>query len=275
MPLKKKLQAFRKKLKWLDPFTYVDLLLEKYWPVKHGKKTDVQEIGYTLVYIVSAFIFAFLIYQFFALALQTNSPIVIVISESMEPNLYRGDVVFIQGASFASLKAQELFVPENVSGKLFSEFAEASYSPSQVSNAGKELSAIQAGGKEIKPSQDGDIILYYSSFTGEQIIHRVVAKLNALDASFLLTKGDNEKTNWTFDQDCGKKIQEPILGTDTSRIIIEKPCITLYPLKISEIEGKAVFRIPIIGCVKVWVFDDLPSLISKGAMPEHYNGGLC
>jgi len=273
--LREKISKFKQRLKWLDPFTYVDLALEKYWPARQGKRTEAQEIGYNLIYLVSAFVFAFLIYQAFSVGLQTKSPIVIVVSESMEPNLYRGDVVFIQGVSAQNLKAQEINYPGKLSKKIFSEFGDVNYQTSAVSKSGFEISQIQVSNSKIAPNTEGDIALYYSSFTGEQIIHRAILKIKASDGTFLLTKGDNEITNWSFDQDCGKVFQKQIAGTDLTQTALEKPCITLYPLKVSEIDGREAFRIPLIGCVKVWAFDDLPSLLFKGRMPDNYRGGLC
>lgn len=272
--MKKQIQEFRKKLKWLDPFTYVDLALEKYWPVK-GKKTLTQEIGYNAIYLVSAFVFAFILYQLFAIALQSKSPIVIVISQSMEPNLYRGDIVFIQGVSAIDLKAQEASINERISGRIFSEFGKANFKQSQASIAKIRLESIEVNGEKFFPNTQGDTAIYYSSINGEQIIHRAILKINAIDGTFLLTKGDNERTNWTFDQDCGGLVEVPVIGTDTVIRKTEKHCITSYPVNVKEIDGKAALRIPLIGCVKVWVFDDLPSIIFSGRMPPYYNGGIC
>lgn len=272
--MKEKINAFRKKLKWLDPFTYVDLLLEKYWPVK-GRKTLTQEIGYNATYLVSAFVFAFILYQLFAIALQSKSPIVIVISQSMEPSLYRGDIVFIQGVNAEGLKAQEASINERINGRFFSEFGKASFKQSQASVAGVMLESIEVGGEKFFPNTQGDTIIYYSSINGEQIIHRAILKINAIDGAFLLTKGDNERTNWTFDQDCGALVEAPVIGTDTVIRQAGKNCITSYPVNVKEIDGKAALRLPLIGCVKVWVFDDLPSIILSGRMPPYYTGGIC
>lgn len=263
-----KLNELRQRLKWLDPFTYVDIALEKAWPVKHGKKTLAQEVGYNLVYVVSAFVFAFLIYQAFALALNTQSPIVIVISESMEPNLYRGDVMFVQGIAPESIAGALALSSASLSEKPFSEFATASYSANKVQS-------VEIEGKSYSQSPSSDIIVYNSRLLGEQIIHRVFLKIKSPDGYYFLTKGDNSATNKTFDQDCGKVSVSNVPGTDVLRYGFEKPCVELFPVDSKSIQGKTVFRIPLVGCVKVWFFDDLPSLLFKGRMPEHYQGGIC
>ena len=96
--------SIRKKLKYLDPFTYVDMGLEKVYPVKE-KKTFTQEIVYDLVYVISAFVFAFIIYSIIGFALQTNSPMVIVMSASMQDVYFRGDIVALHGAEVSAVNA--------------------------------------------------------------------------------------------------------------------------------------------------------------------------
>ena len=268
-----RLAQLKQKLKWLDPFTYVDLALDKYWPVKGKEKTLAQEIGYNVIYVVSAFAFAFIIYQAFAFALSTSSPIVIVVSESMEPVFYRGDVMFVQGIPAENLAGTLAVTSQNLFEMPFSEFASASYS-------GGELQSIEIDGKSYAQDPDSDIIVYNSRLLGEQIIHRIFLKIKANDGYYFLTKGDNKKTNKTFDQDCGKVTVKYSPGTDiVEGYVLEKPCIDLFPETSKEIQGRTIFRIPAVGCVKVWFFDDLPSLIFRHKMPDSYyssgNWGIC
>ncbi|MDO8627175.1 MAG: hypothetical protein Q7K42_01805, partial [Candidatus Diapherotrites archaeon] len=190
--MRKKLEGIKQKLKWLDPFTYVDLALDKYWPAKNNKKTGVQEIGYNIIYLVCAFVFAFAIYQIFAMGLQTASPIVIVVSESMEPKFYRGDVVFIKGESPAGIKAQEIILNESLSGKKASEFLKSDFVDSPQSQVGLAVDSIEfSDGQKVKLNTEGDIVVYYST-ANQQIIHRAVLKIKANDGVFFLTKGDNK-----------------------------------------------------------------------------------
>src|SRR3989338_6341130 len=86
-------------LKWLDPFTYVDVfVLPKINPEKKSW------ISWT-VYLISAFAFAFLLYSLTGLILQTSFPLVIVVSGSMEPVYFRGDLIVLQGVNSDSLNA--------------------------------------------------------------------------------------------------------------------------------------------------------------------------
>ena len=266
--MRKKLAGIMQKLKWLDPFTYVDLALDKYWPAKNSKKTGVQEIGYNIIYLVCAFVFAFAIYQIFAIGLQTASPIVIVVSESMEPTLYRGDVVFIKGENAVGIKAQEVILNQNLSGKNVSEFLKSDFADSSDSQVGLAVDGVEIDGKKTKLNTEGDIVVYYSTINGAQIIHRAVLKIKANDGVFFLTKGDNKQTNWSIDQ------EKTCLKFPDGKQACYGP-ITEFPINSKDIQGKSVLKIPIIGCVKVWVFDDFLSLISQGKMPSNYRGGLC
>ncbi len=230
--------GLRQNLKWLDPFTYVDLLLEKINPSRSPW------IDWP-VYIISAFLFAFLIYTALGFALGTKSPMVIVVSESMSPVMHRGDVVVLTGiaASGVNVPEAELDVPSLKNVPMF-YFAETSGSEIRFSN-----------GKVLPITTGGDIVVYYSALRDEQIIHRAVARVRAADGTYLLTKGDN---NQRIDQDCGRVM----LST------IEKPCVTPFAVGSDELQGRAVGWAPLLGYVKLLVFDDVPVLLFGCKKPQ-------
>src|SRR3989344_9223480 len=95
--IKKKLDF----LKYLDPFYYVDKYL-----VPKINPENTEWVNW-IIYLVSALFFAWLIYFALGLLLATSSPMVIVVSGSMEPVLYRGDVVVMQGVSPENIKAEQ------------------------------------------------------------------------------------------------------------------------------------------------------------------------
>lgn len=237
--------SIKEKIKWIDPFTYVDRYVMPYINPSNNDAIS------WAVYIIFAFVFAFVIYTVLGLILGTPTPMVIVVSESMEPELYRGDVVVLTGVTAEQLNAQLVELPErNLQGAYLSSFATLTYSISD--DTSQLLKSITfSNNQEVVPNTEGDIVVYISNITGEQIIHRAVAKIRAADGYYLITKGDNSATNKTVDQDCGKVV----LGR------AERACITLYPVNLSELQGKAVFRVPLLGYVKLLIFDDLPNLI--------------
>ncbi|MEK6942043.1 MAG: hypothetical protein AABW85_04260 [archaeon] len=252
------LKKLLENLKWLDPFTYVDKYL---LPVVNPKNNGTISMA---VYIVSAFVFAFIIFNLLGLLLGTSSPMVIVVSDSMEPVLFRGDVVFISGVKPSGIKAQsvelKLVLVDALPLQAYARplctktgFAqEVDCAPLPLScPANYDTTSIQFyQGKKLPVEKSGDIIVYNSNTLGEPIIHRVVSKINANDGTYLLTKGDN-LCNSKIDQEVG---------------------ITRGAIRADKIQGKALFWLPRIGCVKLWVFDDLLSLIVRGKLPAAFSG---
>lgn len=230
------------KLKWLDPFTYVDILLEKFNP-NHNKVVDWS------VYLASAFVFAWILYSLFGIAFGTSTPFVIVLSPSMEPVLHRGDIVVMAGATPETIKAQSTTVDFPLGEKAFWDFGKIAYGTDEKGKLfAKNLFLNEQQVFDIL--KDGDTIVYFSQYRQEPIIHRAVLKITAPDGTFIITKGDSIH-NTTIDQDCGRVINgKP-----------ERDCITLYPITAKDIQGKMLFKIPLLGYVKLLIFDDLPQLL--------------
>ncbi len=166
-------EKFREKLKWLDPFTYVDLYL---MPKVNPK--DSEAISW-IVYLASAFLFAWLIYTGLGLAFGTESPMMIVVSGSMEPLYHRGDVILLHGAGAESINGPEIVLDiPSLEEKELASFAEPIYSDSVP----KHITAISFNqGQHLAIAQEGDIVVYWSERMNEPIVHRAVAKLRAED----------------------------------------------------------------------------------------------
>jgi signal peptidase I len=241
-------------LKWLDPFTYVDLYV---MPVIK-KKTD-SKIVEGIVNVFFAAVFALIVYMALGVLFGTASPLVIVYSASMEQNYYRGDVIALGSANETTFFGPEI----NLNSKIRNVPAESFLSTEYLSN-GELEKIIFTNGEIIQPNKEGSIIVYNSYPTNLPIIHRAIVKINALDGIFILTKGDNQITNPTFDQDCGR--------VDEIRLATQKPCITLFAIPIEEIQGVAFAQVPKVGCVKLWLVDDLLSLVLTGKLPQDFKG---
>ncbi|MFH1664301.1 MAG: hypothetical protein ABH986_05890 [archaeon] len=263
--LKKKLSF----LKWLDPFTYLEIALRKYHPKKTNPSFSDEAID-SIVYVVSALVFALLLYSALGFLLNTSSPMVIVSSSSMVPEMYRGDIIVLYGEK--NIKAEEVNFNGTISGKMYSEYGKTTPYPLNITTdsfAGTKIISfieskeLEIGSQKIPLTTEGDVIVYFSPYSNKEIIHRTVAKINASDGVFFLTKGD---ANPVIDQECvsGREIlgYETFLGCITKNAVSEK-----------EIYGKAVFKIPLLGCAKLWVFDDLPSIIFGKPNPDF--SGIC
>ena len=244
-------------LKWLDPFTYVDLFV-----MPRVKKVTTNSTVEFLVNIFFALLFAWIIYTLLGLIFGSSTPLVIVYSSSMENTFFRGDVMALSFARSSNDLAQVVTLDREIKNVPANEFVFPVYEESKL----KSLIFSCDGNctKEIVPNTNGSVVVYSAFPSGLPIIHRAIVLIAAKDGNFILTKGDNSLTNPTFDQDCGKVVPE--LNST------QKPCITLYPVPVSELQGKSFFKIPLVGCVKLWLMDDLFSIISTGTVPRDFKG---
>ncbi|VVB99196.1 Uncharacterised protein [uncultured archaeon] len=275
------LHSLRQKLRWLDPFTYVDdfimpvvknlprqgqwalfgftfiallfaifnffggtifvagllAIVYAYWLA--FERENAVEWG---IYAFSAFVFALVLYHFVLVGiLGTNFPLMIVYSGSMEPTLYRGDIVLL--GSPAGIKVAEAYVDFPVAGKPLREYSDIEISPDE--KYGLRQSGISISGKAYPFDSRGPIVVYYSALQKKEIIHRAVLKLVAPDGNFLITFGDN---NTRIDADCP---QGPTPGQ----------CINYWPVPSKDLRGKYLFHLPFLGYAKLVIFDDLPKIL--------------
>ncbi|MFA5357337.1 MAG: hypothetical protein WC308_00225 [archaeon] len=253
MGVLKKIREKLSFLKWVDPFTYVDLFV-----MPRVKKITRNKLVEDLVNIFFAAFFAVALYVILGIAFGTSSPLMIVYSGSMENTLFRGDIVMLGNANSKSVFAQEISLNKNISGVPVSEYASVHYDLER-----KVIDYIEFfDGQKIFPNKSGSIVVYNAYPINIPIIHRAVVKINAGDGVFILTKGDNDSTNPTIDQDCGKIVLNRS----------EKPCITFYAVDVKNLQGIDFFNIPKLGCVKLWVIDNPLSLLTTGKFPSDFRG---
>jgi signal peptidase I len=257
-PMQGRISSFMKNfsfLRWLDPFTYVDLFVMP--AVKKYTQSTFVEF---LVNVLFALLFAWVIYSALGLIFGTANPLVIVYSASMENTFFRGDVMALN-----KVNDSDFFGPVVSLNIPIKDVPVLDYATPVYSDAGSLKSIVFNGtGKEIVPNTSGSIVVYNAFPSSLPIIHRAIVKLQATDGNFILTKGDNSVTNSTFDQDCGK--------INPTFFISEKNCITFYAIPVKELDGKTFFMVPKVGCIKLWLVDDLFSLFSTGSLPRDFRG---
>ncbi|MCX6801318.1 MAG: hypothetical protein NTZ73_03965 [Candidatus Diapherotrites archaeon] len=242
-------------MRWLDPFTCVDIFV-----MPRVKKITGNRLVEDFVNLFFAALFAAALYIILGLLFGTANPLMIVYSGSMENVMFRGDVVALGGAGrdAEKISAQEITLDKNISQLPVYDYASINY------NFEKKVidSVMFEDGQKIFLNKEGSVIVYVAYPMGIPIIHRAVAKIRANDGIFLLTKGDNDLTNPTIDQDCGKIILNKS----------EKPCITFYAVNAKDVQGISFFQIPKIGCVKLWIIDNPLSLLTRGKLPDDFRG---
>ncbi len=72
--------------------------------LKDTPSTSKRKILIAVILIVFAFSGSFLVYFILQVSLNTNTPMVVVISGSMEPTILKGDLLFVQGKDPAQIK---------------------------------------------------------------------------------------------------------------------------------------------------------------------------
>ena len=72
--------------------------------LKEKKSSSKSKIIFGIVLIALAFSGSFLIFYIMQLTLHTNTPMVVVVSGSMEPTLFKGDLLFLEGKDPSQIK---------------------------------------------------------------------------------------------------------------------------------------------------------------------------
>lgn len=77
-----------------------------------------KEIKETILYIIVGIVLAYSINTGLGWALSTEKPVMAVVSDSMEPTFYKGDLVVVKGVDIASLAEGDIIVYYNPSHML-------------------------------------------------------------------------------------------------------------------------------------------------------------
>lgn len=72
-----------------------------------------KEIKETILYIFVGLVMAYVINTGLGFALDTQKPVMAVVSSSMEPTFYRGDLVVVRGADIEDIRVGDIIVYDN------------------------------------------------------------------------------------------------------------------------------------------------------------------
>lgn len=183
-------------------------------PKKSGNAED------SLIELAIALAFAAAAWFLLGFLLNTATPLSVVVSCSMQPTLDRGDLVFVQGGEInvprASVEADTPFQIKR---------APCTFGGQNVS-CSKELLIANY---RVLLNKTGDIlVLEPTPAIGDFLVHRAVLRMDTSQGTLYLTKGDNN----------------PILDQESM----------FQPVPQEKIKGKVVFRIPLLGYVKLLLF---------------------
>jgi signal peptidase I len=185
---------------------------------------DEKGLGESAKELVIAFAGAFAFWLLLGFALGTSTPLDVVTSCSMLPNLDRGDLVILQGGE---VKTQEILTPTGfipVKGFCSKEFKNGTSSQVECTTQLQFTDQLIS----LNPLQGDTIVFEPTPRDFGLIIHRAVAKYDYNGVTYYLTKGDN---NQIADVEWGIK-----------------------PVPQRDVKGRVLFRIPLLGFVKIFLF---------------------
>ncbi len=165
----------------------------------------IKEIKETVLYIFMGLVMAYAINTGLGYALDTNKPIMAVVSSSMEPTFYRGDLVVVKGVPTEELRIGDVIVYDNpcrgiaVVHRVVDVREDISHEPHRCPN-----------GRLLSPPDEGPV--FY-------------------------TQGDNDRTNHLPDQESG--IAPPIRPDWVKgRVVLVIPKLGWFRVLLTEIVGR-------------------------------------
>ena len=218
---------------------------EKIHPKKKEKYDWKQETKDWIISFVVAAVIYFLVLPIF---LHTTSPLVVVSSCSEKGYLNIGDILVIEGVPIQDVKAPTVtsnnlnFVVLNQNNQPYT------YKDFQDNY---EATKIRVGNKTIKLNKSNDIIVYNTKPFIGQVIHRAFLKIKKGNNYYIITKGD------------ANPIPDQIGFTGMNsqyQCETENPglCISSLVDKNMLVGKKVLFRIPLLGHVKLFFCDVMP-----------------
>jgi signal peptidase I len=280
---KKKLGLDR--LKYADPFYYI----ERYLLPRINPNNN--EFINWAVFLVFAFLLAWVAYFLLGVLLRTSSPLVIVLSYSMVPEFSRGDVIVLQGISSADeLDLPAVEVPlDSLKGLPLDSYAYVyCYNTREQKlerceeSIRKFIFGLIAADEyyakyiyffhsdvNVPIEKQGPVVVYNSDLKPKQIIHRALVKIRAKDGWYVITKGDSPNNRLPDQMLTDKCITALTVrnSPDQKLCVFQQHAITRSAVPVRELQGKAVFYIPLIGYVKLIIFEDIPYILRGGRCP--------
>jgi signal peptidase I len=194
---------------------------------------DDDSIWSWIVNVILAFVLIkFVLYPGIGFLLGTTHPVVAVVSGSMEHRTADGMICGVRPENYRSdfdtfwQTCGSFYAPFNITSNMFNKF--------YFKNGFNTGDIIVLVGKKPADINVGDVIVYTAN-QPDPIIHRVIAKWYRDGKYYFTTKGDHNPGMLPFEEEI---VQERVVG-------------------------KAVFRIPALGYIKIW-FVQLLQLLGLG-----------
>lgn len=187
-------------------------------------------LSWALNIIVAFILIKWVIYPGLGMILNTGYPVVAVVSQSMEHN----------GMGFNQWWAANhgWYESNNITMDDFNTFPVRN-----GFNKGDIMILYGVDGVDI-----GDVVVFWGG-KKEPIIHRVAKRWNDIDGNwYFQTKGDNNRVSLQVYQNIfGVTVPK---GTEGAIKVIDETEIAK-----KDVVGKAIFRVPYLGYIKIWFID--------------------
>lgn len=197
--------------------------LKEFWNwLWHDDSMTSWVVSIALAFVVIKFI----VYPLLGLLLGTQFPVVAVVSDSMEHR---------QGFDEWWMLHQDQYLQYNITRQQFTGFP--------LSNGFNKGDIIFLLGVDEDEIVQGDVIVFWGG-KAYPIIHRAIAVHMDGTTRYFETKGDNN---------LGQIVNPPYL--DERKVLYERPCADQKDGTCDVVLGRALFRIPLLGWVKIWAVD--------------------
>ena len=209
--------------------------LKKLWKKTWYFIWDDDSIYSWLVNVVLAFVLIkFIVYPVLGLLLQTNYPIVAVVSSSMEHDSNFDDWWQSRALCGEQLCSQsEFYALFSITKERFLEY--------RYKNGFNRGDIMILYGSKPDDLEQGDVLVFKAA-RPDPIIHRIVQKTYTNEGYVVQTKGDHN----------AKSINTP----DLNEIVITE----------QQLIGKAIVRIPYLGYVKIWFVELANFLLGRPSL---------
>ena len=197
---------------------------------QYGLKDEVRE--WAVSFIVAAVVY----FVVLPAVLGSSSPMVIVSSCSEKGYYNIGDILIIQGTNITNVKAP------------LAEITSFSDITPVIEN--NTISKISVNGRMIAANDSNDVVVYYASPSGSQIIHRAMALFERNGVYYLMTKGDANPIPDQFG----------VLNNEVITCADENPsaCLSTLITQRTLVGKKILVGVPLLGHVKLFFCDLMP-----------------
>jgi hypothetical protein len=177
----------------------------------------------------------------------------VIVSSCSERGHYNiGDILIIQGTNITNVKAPLAEI--------------SSFSDIKPIIENNSINAVSVNGRIIEANSSNDLVVYYASPSGSQIIHRAMALFERNGVYYLMTKGDANSIPDQFGSIDGTVVTCADENTGA--------CLSTLITQRTLVGKKTLVHIPLLGHVKLFFCDIAPFCDGHANIGTNYEYAL-